>query len=74
MVGEMAQDTPREVKRPGRPKEFDGTPVSVRLPHVLHDLLSREAIKRGVDLSDVIRERLANRLARSGDPSRPTIT
>jgi len=43
----------------GRPKQFDGTPVSVRLPSRLHDALSREAIRRGVDLARVIRERLA---------------
>jgi hypothetical protein len=42
----------------GRPKEFDGTPVSVRLPKDLHDSLSREAIRRDRGLSDVIRERL----------------
>jgi hypothetical protein len=45
-------------RRRGRPREFDGTPVSVRLPSALHDAMSREAIRRGVDLSDVIRERL----------------
>jgi len=60
MAFKMASDEVGTVKRPGRPKEFDGTPVSVRLPNVLHDSLSREALKRGVDLSDVIRERLAN--------------
>lgn len=52
---------PRETgdrRRGGRPKEFDGTPVSVRLPAQLHDDLSREALRRDVDLSDVIRERL----------------
>ena len=43
----------------GRPREFDGPPVSVRLPAPLHDALSREALRRGADLSDVIRERLA---------------
>lgn len=45
--------------RPGRPRRFDGTPVSVRLPKALHDALSLEAIQRDKDLSDVIRERLA---------------
>lgn len=47
------------MKRRGRPREFDGTPVSVRLPKELHDDMSREAIQRGKDLSDVIRERLS---------------
>lgn len=47
------------IKRRGRPRRFDGTPISVRLPRELHDGLSVEAIRRGVDLSDVIRERLA---------------
>lgn len=43
----------------GRPKEFDGTPVSVRLPASLHDALSREALRRGEDLAVIIRERLS---------------
>jgi hypothetical protein len=42
-----------------RPKEFDGPPVSVRLPAALHDALSIEALRRDVDLADVIRERLS---------------
>lgn len=42
-----------------RPKQFDGTPVSVRLPAGLHDALSQEAIRRDIDLARVIRERLA---------------
>jgi hypothetical protein len=42
-----------------RPREFDGPPVSVRLTTDLHDALSLEAIRRGVDLAKVIRERLA---------------
>ena len=46
-------------RKGGRPREFDGPPVSVRLPAPLHDALSREALRRGADLSDVIRERLA---------------
>jgi len=47
-----------EPARPvGRPKQFDEV-VSVRLPKRLHDTLSREAIRRDVELSDVIRERL----------------
>jgi hypothetical protein len=48
-----------ERKPRGRPREFDGTPVSVRLTSRLHDELSREALQRGRDLSDVIRERLS---------------
>ena len=47
-------------RRGGRPREFDGPPVSVRLPADLHDALSREALQRRVDLSDVIRERLTS--------------
>ncbi len=43
----------------GRPREFDGTPVSVRLPATLHDALSRVAIHQQRDLSDVIRAGLA---------------
>ncbi len=42
----------------GRPKEFDGA-VSVRLPKDLHDTLSREALRRDIPLSDLMRERLA---------------
>ncbi len=42
----------------GRPKAFDGA-VSVRLPKDLHDTLSREALRRDMPLSDVMRERLA---------------
>jgi hypothetical protein len=58
MVAEMAENKTRTVRR-GRRREFDGTPVSVRLPSALHDALSREAIRQQRDLSDVIRERLA---------------
>lgn len=47
------------VLKRGRPKEFDGPPVSVRLPATLHDALAKEAIRRGEDLSAVIRERLS---------------
>lgn len=46
-------------KRRGRPREFDGTPVSVRLPKELHDALSREALRKDERLSDLIRKRLA---------------
>jgi predicted HicB family RNase H-like nuclease len=45
--------------RRGRRKQFDGPPVSVRLPKELHDALSIEALQRRVDMSDVIRERLS---------------
>jgi hypothetical protein len=48
-----------ERKPRGRPRLFDGPPVSVRLPSQLHDELSREALKRRRDLSDIIRERLS---------------
>jgi hypothetical protein len=41
----------------GRPKEFDGT-ISVRLTKDLHDALSREALQRDRQLSQIIRERL----------------
>lgn len=44
-------------RRLGRPRKFDEV-VSVRLPRGLHDALIREASRRRVDLSDVIRERL----------------
>lgn len=54
----------------GRPKRFDGTPVSVRLPKELHDELSVEAIRREVDMSDVIRERLRRQI-RISKPSKP---
>jgi hypothetical protein len=46
------------IERRGRPREFDGTPVSVRLPSTLHDDIVREALRRGLDVSEVIRERL----------------
>jgi hypothetical protein len=49
---------PMSERQRGRPREFDGPPVSIRLPATLHDELSREAVQRRVDLSDVIRERL----------------
>lgn len=45
-------------RRVGRPREFDGPPISVRLPARLHDDLAREALRRDVDLADVVRERL----------------
>lgn len=46
-----------ERRRRGRPKEF-GSIVSVRLSTTLHDKLAAEASARGVDVADVIRERL----------------
>jgi hypothetical protein len=42
-----------------RPREFDGPPVSVRLPARLHDDICREALRRDIDKADVIRERLS---------------
>lgn len=42
----------------GRPRQFDGSPISVRLSGALHDELSIEALRRGIDLAVVIRERL----------------
>jgi len=47
-------------RRRGRPRKFKtgASIVSVRLPVDLHDALIREAIKRQVELSDIIRERL----------------
>jgi len=59
MADERTSDAAGPVRRRGRPLEFDGTPVSVRLPAALHDDLSREALRRDVDLSQVIRERLS---------------
>jgi hypothetical protein len=46
------------VKTRGRPKLFDGPPVSVRLPSAAHDALSHEALERRITVADVIRERL----------------
>jgi hypothetical protein len=63
----MAQETESAssgaVKR-GRPRKFDGTPVSVRLPKDLHDALSLDAIRQGEQLSVVIREYLRTALIR----------
>jgi predicted HicB family RNase H-like nuclease len=39
-------------------KKYDSM-VSVRLPAAVHDRLAQEAVRRDVDLSDIIRERLA---------------
>lgn len=59
-----------EPKR-GRPREFDGPPVSVRLPARLHDELSRAAVRSGQDLSDVIRARLStNSVSRNSETPR----
>lgn len=55
-----------------RQKRFDGT-VSIRLPKELHDDLSREALRRDVELSRVIRERLAFRISKRGDEKDPAI-
>lgn len=41
-----------------RPKEFDSA-VSLRIRRELHDEMSQEALKRRIDLADVMRERLA---------------
>lgn len=57
-------------RRRGRPREFDGTPVSVRLPAGLHDALSREALQRDEDLSDIIREALGYFVSRKTPPSK----
>ena len=41
-----------------RPKQFDGSPISVRLTAAQQDDLCREALRRDVDVAYVIRERL----------------
>lgn len=41
----------------GRPKQFDSA-LMVRLPSRVHDALCQEAHHRGVDVSQVARERL----------------
>lgn len=51
--------------KPGRPKEFDGPPVHVRLPADLHDALCRVAIRRDQELSAVIREGLTHFVAQN---------
>lgn len=50
--------TDRTLNRGGRPRQFDGTPVSVRLPKALYTTLTRTALQERRGLSDVIRERL----------------
>lgn len=44
-----------------RPRKFDSeaVPVSVRLPERLHDALIHEALRRQIDLSDLMREQLS---------------
>jgi predicted HicB family RNase H-like nuclease len=64
MAEEATPNSAGAVKRAGRPREFDGTPVSVRLPAALHDALSVEAVRRGADLSDVIRQGLTQFVSR----------
>jgi hypothetical protein len=49
---------PMSERQRGRPREFGELPLHVRVPVALHDALSREAVHRGVHLSEVIRERL----------------
>lgn len=58
MADKGSQDPPRQLGRPRGTGAFDGTPVRVRLPAGLHDALSREALRRGEHLSQIIRERL----------------
>lgn len=41
--------------------------ITVRLPDDLHDELAREALTRGLRLSDVVRERLDPRAVSSRD-------
>lgn len=55
----------------GRPKQFDGPPISVRLPKTLHDTLSREALRREMQLSDLIRERLGCRISKLDGADKP---
>jgi len=50
----------REVRRRGRRRQFDGPPVSVRLPRDLYDALTREAQESRKDLAVVIRKGLRN--------------
>ncbi len=45
-------------KKIGRPREFDGPPVSVRITQETYDRLASEAFDRRKELSEVIRERL----------------
>ena len=48
-----------EARQPrGRPRQFDGFPVRVRLSAAVHDELCLEAVRRGIGVSDVVRERL----------------
>jgi 5-methylcytosine-specific restriction endonuclease McrA len=54
-------NTQKGVRLPrGRPKEFDSI-LSVRLPAELHEAVVVEALKRRVDVSDVVRECLASK-------------
>ncbi len=45
-------------KKRGRPREFDGPPVSIRLTKQTYEKLATEAFERRKELSAVIRERL----------------
>lgn len=56
-----------------RPRQFDGPPVSVRLTADLHDDMSREALRRDIDLSDVIRERLSRSVSQNPAVAKNTL-
>ncbi len=48
-----------------RPKEFDGTPLHVRLPADLHDAICRMALRRDEAVSQVIRAGLERYVAQN---------
>lgn len=54
-----------------RKREFDGT-VSLRLTKELHDDLSREALRRDVELARVMRERLQRNVSQNPQSDRHT--
>jgi hypothetical protein len=60
-----------ERRKAGRPREFDGDPIAVRLPADLHDAISRHALRNDQSVSDVIRKRLAAafRIPKPTDPT-----
>lgn len=48
-------------KKRGRRKQYDGPPVSLRVTKQMYDDLCAEALRRRIDMTEVMRERLAQR-------------
>lgn len=61
------------MKTRGRPSLGPTSVVSVRLPYALHDEVGREAVRRGVSVNAVIRERIRVRATDRSESTRKVL-